>query len=297
MATDIRTIGRKTWAYESLTFDQFCHISERVPTDYACGDSSEDEGRSDSWDLGAGWDGACQLAREGWREGVERMVEQDTAGLLHASYDSQDVFTYSEQGLRPDVGLYCAGEPACMLLPAEQPYLPVIHLMMMGSYNCNIGAKEASNWGLGILSLVDQYESQGIRVGLSLGYFVDTHGEEAGAVCIQEIKAPSEPLDLNRLAFGIGHPASFRRLGFRWLEQIPNRTIASELGSGYGYSNYDVNDFPKELVGDAFDLFIPGVGQNETHAQTADKATKRVRALVEQAAQAEGLELPAVRQG
>jgi hypothetical protein len=105
----------------------------------------------------------------------------------------------------------------------------VLTLIVPVSANWNVSARNMSFFGIGVAQYVRQLEAQGTRVHLIACVTAQIYNTRV--THSWTVKNPDQGLDLASVAFSIGHPACFRRLGFALLE----RSEAQEI-SNYGVS-------------------------------------------------------------
>lgn len=97
--------------------------------------------------------------------------------------------------------------------------------------SCSMPTEDIERAGIMLLSIVNALELRGYRVKLNVMAFSATQGDELAVVSIG-VKDYRQHLDLLKLCFPLVHPSFFRRLGFKWLETVPNLT---ETGFPRGY--------------------------------------------------------------
>lgn len=199
-------------------------VSDTIPLDklgrtLASRETTGEYGRH-SWDLGAGFDGAIELARDGWAEGKEMMEEiaaQFTASTASASV-RQDV-TYDVTGEWCDAGRLISGEPECMGQMHDTDLAghgsKVVRVLVNLSASCGISAQQMCKRGAAALALVDCLEQAGRSVEVVVT--CPSRGDYVGEWIIP-VKRAGEMLDLDRAAFVLAHPAFFRRFLFSALE-------------------------------------------------------------------------------
>lgn len=163
--------------------------------------------------------GAAKLATLGWPEGRAKFARNLEAYAAATSLGNDRTLTYDVAGFRPDVGRAIAGDPLSMIAngPELQTRAPVVSLAMSLHVSAAIDADQIIYWGCAVASHIDALEAAGYRVDLSvfptMGKGFDD-GPDNWLACRVTLKAPEQPLDLDRLAFWLAHPAALRRLGF-----------------------------------------------------------------------------------
>ena len=239
--------------------------------------ASASEGRSHSWDLGAGWEGAIRMANEGWPEGLKKM--QAMSSLLELpsgsrSYEPQPVLALA--GDEVDIGLYLSGEPECMIdwETRETPsFGKVVTIYCHLTGNCNVSADALFRRGSVAYLIIDALESCGIRCEVwGLPKCSKKHRKRAtttdpdflAKVLLKEADAPIEP---DRMAYMLGHPAVFRRLGFRLWELDPQAK-----GQSYGYTV----DPPASILDNEDVIFL---GSAHTNYQTDTEVVEAAKQI------------------
>src|SRR5688500_4426079 len=92
--------------------------------------ASQANGRSTSWDLGAGYDGALKRAKDGWHEGVE-MIDQELQTIV-PSPGREARWGWSQTGGSVAIGRYLTGHPKCMRNRRKKVMgaAPVLHVIV-----------------------------------------------------------------------------------------------------------------------------------------------------------------------
>lgn len=245
--TAVRTHKGKTatYSYASLS-DLVADLSARV-TGKGRGESSQGY-RSDSWDLGAGFDGAMELARTGWSD-----VRTDVAGMvaniesdLHA-VDLRPAPVWDVAGAFVDVPEYLAGMPECMVTfsDVEVPARRVVRMLWNGTGSAITSAETLLRRGAAACALVEILEQSGFSVELTVcmaftGGDVDerTWQPPAGARNVTQTvlaKPAGDPLDMDRFMFAAAHPAYLRRLLFAFQERVLTDAEWSDVNRHFGY--------------------------------------------------------------
>lgn len=222
---------------------------------------------SNRWDMGAGWAGTLELAKRGWPEGLKRI--QKAAELLklpvgEKSYEPRQVLAVS--GDEVDVGLYLSGEPECMhdYEMLETPsFGKVAKIIVNLSASWQVSAETMFQRGAAAVLLIDALEQSGIRCEVwalpkcssNKGESVKRGSRKESLVVHVCVKQADDPVELDRLAFMLAHPAAFRRLGFRMMEQEPAKSWAGRnTHTGYGCTM----ELPKEERSEAGTIYFGG---------------------------------------
>lgn len=204
-----------------------------TPATWRQRDSEQSRARDD-WDLSLGWQGALRLARDGDTEGADaiRAMLADYAATLPA-HDALPSDAHAVAGYHVDVPHYLSGQPDCMIAPAPMPETGrgrVVTLAVSINATADIVAAPMRRYGMALARKVYDLEAAGERVEV-IGCFVS---EVSGArVSVAwRVKAADRDLDLPALAFAIGHPAMFRRIGFACRERLPFRDVQEDFSYG-----------------------------------------------------------------
>jgi hypothetical protein len=216
------------------------------------------------------WEHAEQLALHGWDEGITE-VDKYRSSIVDALSKVREIdltdqyIDYDVAGAFVDVGLYMEGEPECMgeICETNTSRARVIDLHINLSAACHVDEGVIRNRGAALAALVDVIEEMGIRVGVYAVQAVDQNGSEMYIkVCV---KKPEQPMQVDRVAFAIGHPSALRRMMFGLMEYDAN------LGSGYGR--------PAEVASilrDPRGVYIPGIKQDSGSFSSVKASTEWV---------------------
>lgn len=190
--------------------------------------SSEANGRGSEWDLNAGYQGALQLARVGWEEGAARLSRRLWA--MPAANTAHAPLRYDVAGFEPDVGRFAAGEPAHMRRRGTRvAHETVVHIVVNGVASAFVGADEYENFGLALAACIDRIEASGRRVELDMLFSAELREGHVSTVG-WKVKRAQDHSDPAALAFSVGHPAAFRRLGFGLYEHAPREYELTNYG-------------------------------------------------------------------
>lgn len=190
--------------------------------------SSRSNRASRSWDLNTDYDGAVELARNGWIEGAQRA--QDALKVFPNKTPEPDTRT-DFYGFRPHVPRFCAGALDSMIrhVPhAETGAGRVLTLIVPVVANASARAECMANFGVAIAQYINQLETDGTRVEVIAA--ITVNGMGCRFTTSWHVKYADQPLDLAALTFTIGHPAMLRRVWFAFAER---QTGAPEM-NGYG---------------------------------------------------------------
>jgi hypothetical protein len=256
-------------------FDSLPEYSQWLKATPKIWQHNSSQGKRDyDWDLGAGYDKACDLARYGWIEGAQAM--QDSLKAFTPMSVAPDTLT-DFYGHRPHVARYCAGAPDNMLRydrEGRDGSGRVVTLLVPIAVNCHTQAECFTNFGVGVVQYINQLETDGLRVEVHSGIALEYNMHRM--TCTTQIKSADQQLDLAVVAFAIGHPAMFRRLGFAMIE----RSALPETGGYGGARDMDVSDMldaPNGLI------VLNGATKSNSLARTPEDAFKYVGDKIEDA--------------
>ena len=230
------------------------------------------------------WKEANEIASLGWKEGRE-LVDASLAAIFESGasqIESAQVESFGVAGAFPDVPLYLAGEIAHMQLEGEdnQDASQIIKLIIDIGAHCGINKKSIANRGAAVAALVDEIESTGKRCEIWATFGSSVKPKTLYTfVCA---KASGEPLDIDKVAFTIGHPSMLRRMMFAVIEACPFTDKSSYEGT-YGYPVAP----PAESVPN--DSIYLRRMEDDKGYRTPTEAMDTIRAIYEKEASTKGL--------
>jgi hypothetical protein len=235
----------------------------------------------ESWTGTATFADAVDMAlRRGWPEGRELL--RDSLIAVRPQPKVYESLEFEVAGAFPCVPVYCAGDPAWMISDpgsVVRSAKPIVRIDYNHWVNADVDIKSMMLRGAAIVSLADSLERQGLSVELRIvGNSRDIYGGTNRTFRYSIVyKRAGEPLDLDRAAFAIAHPASMRRLAFAILEQ--HKELEKSFRGNYGSPLYQAN--PSISANSSLDaltvLFVPGSRGGET----PDSATAAVQKVAE----------------
>lgn len=168
-----------------------------------------------AWDLGVGFTGAIQLAKNGWLDGVKK-IKNHSAEITNRTDDKLKAgFVSNVSGNRVNVPRYLTGRPDCMdrFVKTPKPH-PIIDLAVGVGVSSAVHSDQVVAYGQALVALVEKLQGKGYSVGLSVvhGVYLDT--TRSFAVNAVRLKHPQQSLSLADFAFALIHPAFQRRLLF-----------------------------------------------------------------------------------
>lgn len=188
---------------------------------------------------------AVQLSQVGWPEGTGKVVkhrEGMDAFVTAAVSAKTRQHGWDLTGDYIDIGRYMTGEPevfGCEIDNGESLNGKVVSIRLNASVSGAVKPETICARGVTVLVAVDLLESLGVRCEVYVSSGAEAAWSGAGNDPALEhydfnvlVKRSSEPVDPDRLAFAVAHPAFFRRLGFRCEELVgysPNGARPSPL--------------------------------------------------------------------
>ncbi len=196
---------------------------------------------------------ALKLAEYGWPGGRKMMAES-----LDAADVAQRAIRHKTEGLDvggsyPFVPAAVAGDPMCMVTRGLDMARtrPAFRLMVSGVYSASISANVIMNRGAAILSWADRLENMGFTTDIYNVASVHCYASPSSkngerpyrnVTMGFPVKLAGEPLDIDRAAFMLAHPAMLRRLWFATCER--HAELSCGFSSGYGSVS---NEIPEPL--------------------------------------------------
>jgi len=235
-----------------------------------------------SWDFGAGFDGAMAMVNNGWPKGAEKIAE-----LAKAMYDKiipkVNAFTGTEHavsGACVDVGAYLTGVPECMIefVPQDNIGTRPITMIISSGVNGGTDADYINNRGAAILAAIDALEQRGCAVSVEMESTVVPYQHDTDHYVTYRtmIKHHGQVFDIDALAFPLTHPAFHRRLVFGAREHAPDRYFkALDIPIRYGYST----DYPESF--DADTIYIGTINNDISAYSTPERAVVAVLKALE----------------
>ena len=268
-------LTRKDIEGEAYRFDSLRAVGEYVrdtKKTWRARESTSAEALQD-WDLGAGYEGAVRMAVEGWDAGAKR-AQRALATLAPLTSRPRQVISMA--GSRPHVALYCAGSPAHMIRRATDGTgtRKVMTLIVPVNANGFVSAPSMANLGVAIAQYVRQLEAQGTRVELLGAICSEVSGARVSHVWT--VKRADQPLNLAVVAFSIGHPAMFRRIGFALRERCGVKEDPC-YGRSQPLKASDVINCPLGAI------ILNGMTEADTVAPTAEAGLEYVERTIQAA--------------
>ncbi|MBI1363724.1 MAG: hypothetical protein GC134_07035 [Proteobacteria bacterium] len=220
---------------------QLLHWAENAPqvweSDPASRQKSPDRAE---WTGTKSFEDAVRLGRFGWPEG-RQLLEKVLEDYKPPQYQQPvPKITWDVAGGTPDVPRYVAGAPDAMIPPDEnvRQQKPIVRLVVHITYAAVVSPKAIINWGAGMVSHIHRLEAAGVQVEVT-GVWYSTPSDHIMSngpqVAIRfPLKRADQALNLDRIAFWLAHPSSFRRIEFSCLERM---NVEKWYRGGYGQAS------------------------------------------------------------
>ena len=235
--------------YDSL--GSFIADAKRTPL------NSDPSSRSTSGEFKASWSGtdtfdeAVNLAVTGWPEGRKKLMAAMAAAQSAPAFTPSLVMDVA--GAYPVPALAAAGDPCSMvdMQPIEDRVRPIVRLVVQRGGSSAYSGEEFMNYGAAVLSYIEGLEAACFRVEIEVAFAAKIPPVDHYLSVI--VKRAEEPMEMDRLAYVLTHPAFFRRIAFAVKESTPG--IAEHLNlQAYGFSR---SPEPSEV--DPSQIIVPGV--------------------------------------
>jgi hypothetical protein len=173
---------------------------------------------------------ALDLCRNGWKEGGETI--ERTRGYIRALNPTRLLpVKYAIAGSTPNVPRAIAGNILNMRAPdmdktSRRKTITIVYNMCEPGY---VDKETITNKAAVMAALIDEIEAKGFSCEvISTAYTTSFKMEDLTSICVKE---SHHPVDINRLAFSLGHSAMFRVLFFANWE---GDRFCQDLGWGLG---------------------------------------------------------------
>ena len=251
--------GKKTTVtqFNFATWTAFVDAAENGETDMTDVRSSRtSNAHQTEWTLTKNIAAAAKLAREGWAEGAAQI--KTSLETLHAAIPSKRFSREIGMAVTGpgtlDLGRYFEGHPEAWMVWQDREDTtasskgPVVTIAFNITASGGVGTSEMIQKGSTIAALVDLLERSGRRVELILTCGTNPNKGHAIRITVR-VKEAGDVLDIDRVAYALGHPSTLRRLGFSVWELAPaNARKACNIREGAGYGRCEDWDIPDALM-------------------------------------------------
>lgn len=180
------------------------------------------------------WEQAIDLFQYGYKDIMDEIkIGMKKETKFQAATHNRKIKT-GVQGYAPHVPNAILGLPNSMIdMKSEVRKVKAISIVYSITESAGVEAEEFVKSGIAVLSTIYALELRGVRVNLKI-MFYDGKSEDERAFASVNLKDYREHLDLQKLCFPVAHPSMSRRLGFKWLETVPELECN---GWSYGYGS------------------------------------------------------------
>ena len=178
----------------------------------------------------ANYDEAYQLAKFGWKEGLDRLAEQVQVAAKLSPQAPNRRKRFDVAGHSPHTPRAAAGEPFAMATRGKDfKQKPIIKIRTNYGYLGNVDTSRVMRWGAAICSYIQTLEKAGFSTQLDAFNEVSSTGP---SISFQfPLKKAGQPLSLSNVVFWWGHPSAQRRISFSGRERLD---VERWYSGGYG---------------------------------------------------------------
>lgn len=247
------------------TLGSFIADAKRTPLNSGPSSRSTSSEFSSNWSGTNTFDEAVNLAVNGWPEGCKRLMQAMAAA--QSSPAMTPALVMDVAGAYPIAALAAAGDPCSMvdLQPVEERVRPIVRLVVQRGGSSAYSAEEFMNYGAAVLSYIEGLEAANFRVEIEVAFAAKIPPIDHYLSVI--VKRAEEPMEMDRLAYVLTHPAFFRRIAFAVKESTPG--VAEHLNTqAYGFSRSPREDEvdPKQIIVPGVNMVKPGAKELKTPA-------------------------------
>jgi hypothetical protein len=235
------------------------------------------------------FDEAMGLVTNGWPEGRAKLMTAMAAAQTSTVFTPSLVMDVA--GAYPIAALAAAGDPCSMvdLAPVEDRVRPIVRLLVQRAGAAAYSVEEFTNYGAAIMSYIEGLEAAGFRCEVTVCFASDFRSD-GDQFCTVVVKRAEEPIEIDRMAFVMVHPAFFRRIAFAAYEATEG--LSNILSRNmYGYSRN-----PRADEAERGQIIVPGVNfvnPGSKHLATPAAVLKHIAPMIEQQFREAGVEPPA----
>jgi len=163
---------------------------------------------------------SIELARYGWKKGASMMTDKLELAYKSTQFERLPDYEYDVAGYIPNIPLYVSGSPSHMMSPIgdDKSSKRTIEILVSLDASYGITAETMLNKGASILSLVDKLEHGGMSCHVTGCIYSGARANGSKHYFEFPIKKSGVPMDIDRCAFALVHPALLRRIWFRVIE-------------------------------------------------------------------------------
>ena len=225
------------------SINEMCKFVESIPLSKRTGpqDGGWETSKSRAeWAGSRDMDHAIDLARNGWQKGAENAAK--ILDMFNVEHAVQRRRRFDVAGGSVSVGRLLAGNPAHMVKRPKQPGRKVVTLFVENVASAFINPESLTVRAAIVAAFADIMERNGysceiVALSIVAGNFSNT---EPGAHTVVTVKHAGEKLNVNDLAFTLGHPSFLRRLSFACVSQCE---ALRDIWSSQGYPTEAFNKY------------------------------------------------------
>ena len=192
---------------------------------------------------------AVKLLQTGYTDAAkmlkENITQKDKIQSKHANMTEHPTPHTAVVGYIPNVPCALMNLPKAMISVDRKPMKrKTLSVMYVVTGSCEKSTEYFSDAGAALLSAINLIEKSGIQTKIDLGFFAGKRSNELayGTVCIKNY---GERYSFQKVSFPLVHPSMFRRIGFKWLETVPD---LKETDFRYGYGTPPGHDTLVEQI-------------------------------------------------
>ena len=241
---------------KTFTFSQFIiETQKKLPKNHLEKYRDHSQDRDEEFTGTKSFAEATKLLKYGWPEGVKKL-KTDLDNIKRATAPALEPF-FDVAGEEPDISRYLSGDPENMVEyhTVNDEGIKFLDIYICYAYNWTHSTKKVIRRGATILANIDTLEANGYRcrlIGYQSACFTKNrrrNGKKTGMQVEVLLKDYDEPLEQDRMAFGLVSPSMYRRMGFK-LDELYQPEMSN---NNYGYGlKFDVPDGALELQRDTF---------------------------------------------
>jgi len=227
----------------------------------------------------ASYDEAADLAINGWHDGMVKLAALTDSGIQRLDRAPIREVLHDVAGFSPNVPMYCAGMPDCMMQYDEVTKPSVLRLVVDGSRHAGVKADQIMNYGAALLAYVECIEAEGIRCEIWMGFCTDASGKECSVRV--RVKESDQPFDYPGLAFALAHASMHRRIHWRVKEQFADMWAScGRAMGGWGSSYGSADQYPLRMFDGDTIFRVPAINDTHDMCGTLDGAMKVFEAQI-----------------
>ena len=265
-----------------LEFDsvaQFAAVDANMTPEQTEFQTSKKTGRKRDDFAGCTFDEAVAYATDGWHDGRKDLAALTETGIQRLDRAPIREVLHDVAGFSPNVPMFCAGMPDCMMSYDEVVKPSVLRLVVEVSRHWKVTAKQVMNYGAALLAYIELIEAEGIRCELWAAHATGGNGKTLTSRVL--VKESDQPFDYGAIAFALGHAGFQRRLQFRVKEQFAEMWIGcGTTKRGWGFSYGCPITYPLALFDGDTIFRVPTINDTYKQCDSLDGALRVFEAQI-----------------